>query len=91
VTTRELREQAAAYLLTHGWTQGQLRDGMGRCCAIGVVYRVAGPDREALAAQVLHDLHVELRAKHGSSSLAFWNDRFDRTVEQVVALLRGTT
>jgi hypothetical protein len=88
VTTKELRHKAAAYLLEFGWTQGQLRDGKLRCCLVGVVHRVGGTDTE-LAETTLRELEAELKAKGMGSNLAFWNDRPHRTVDDVVALLRG--
>ena len=87
MTTGEVRERAARLLEERGWCQGCSVDSRGRVCLIGALAYTAG-----LTYNLCKELRQELQQEYPGEnidSLACWNDAQDRTISQVLALLRG--
>lgn len=85
MTVQEDLNAVADPLEERGWCQGVTRDFQGRFClggAIGWVLDVTTGQRWKLARQ-------EVQLRIGTLSVASWNDTPGRTVEEVLAVLRG--
>lgn len=73
---------AADVLRRDGWCQGESRDPQGRHCALGALM-------EAGSVTAVMRGGVRLKRSLGleDTSVAFWNDRPERTKEQVIEAL----
>lgn len=80
--------EAAMYIDTHGWCQGDLKDAEGRVCVLKAVNNVC----RRRAPKTFHAAISELARRTGGpldgSSIAVWNDADGRTKNEVLAVLR---
>lgn len=72
---------------TQRWIQGTYCDARGRRCAIGAIELVCSLT-SPLARRFEAQAAVEQSLALGIVSLGVWNDRRERTVEDVIAALR---
>ena len=75
----EIREKAAQLIEKRGWCQHRYFGDNGELCIVGALDSVGAP--ENVCTQIMNELNC------GISS---WNDRAGRTVDEVLAALRGT-
>jgi len=93
LSNKEIAQKAIATIKERGWTKGQSEDGPGGpVCLIGAIhvaiYGEANPGS-------LHDVACEYFMKNAVFPIApfnkhcetGWNDKPERTVEEVIALL----
>lgn len=84
-----LCDDAANYIDTHGWIQGDYKDLTGAVCTLGAMKAVAGDIGDLVEPVVSAHRAV---SKHlgfaGGLHVADWNDETGRTVDEVVQVLR---
>ena len=94
---RATLRDAAALLEARGWCRGELFRANGETCLAGAILRVADrdlpPAMAANAANAMAQCRAILRRRLGLApdirvSLSEWNDAPERTMADVVALLR---
>lgn len=99
MTTQELAAKTAQEIRTRGWTRYNHVNSEGKVCLIAGMNCAAGkspyftgttPEMDVLLNALA--VHVNFSPKHvpydmSRSTMFWWNDRPDRTVEQVLALL----
>lgn len=94
-------DDMADYIERHGWTQGVEQDADGEVCLIGAVHWVNAyfpavlyPLAEGICARDAEFeawlTHYEFGSDYGKilGTITHWNDHPDRTVQQVLDLLR---
>ncbi len=75
--------EARKILLEKGWCRNFYEDITGRCCLIGAVIKQDSPeDAESEVINLIAEL-----VPHKSLNVTGWNDRPERTKEEVIALL----
>lgn len=72
--------RAADLLERDGWCQGKYWMDDGRCCLVGAAMRMGATP----------ECWQELSRRTGVLHPQYWNDEPGRTVEEVLAVLRGT-
>lgn len=84
----DLLRKAADLIEQNGWTQGTYVNANGCLCMMGAFYRVCDGmsdlDLRREARRIL-----EVRTGKRGLGLFGWNDAKGRTVEEVIAMLRG--
>ena len=80
--TREMREAAAQLLEDEDWCQGATQNQQGARCMVGAIDYASEWEDPAPA-------YDELREELAIPHLEAWNDEPGRTVEDVLAALRG--
>lgn len=85
--TRGVLLKAASLLEEQGWTQHQYQDNDGKRCLMGAIAAVDTTGRK-MPYSVCDALraHLKLTPK---LSLSEWNDKPERTKEEVINALRG--
>ena len=85
--TKEVRERAAQLIEECGWSQGCYVSDAGGYCISGALGRASNADRlSGLGTPAYREIERELDVH----LLDHWNDEPGRTVEEVLAALRGT-
>lgn len=84
-TESEFLEATADMIERRGWTQGQMRDPNGRVCLIGGMHLALGRCR---VADYGLSWVAQLRIQKAVGRLSRWNDELDRTIQDVLDLLR---
>ena len=84
MTPQEHLNAAADYIEEHGWCQTVLRDGE-RVCVIGAIRAV----HKGRSLEPRDPVYGLLRERIGPDNIVAWNDDPGRTVEDVLAALRG--
>lgn len=79
--------KAADYIDGHGWCQGAIADEEGRVCAVGAITMVTGGLDAPMGTRL--DVELLLYKYLGEIPVPDWNDRPERTKEQVTAALRS--
>lgn len=94
-TPDEVLDAAADLLERDGWTQGQMY-GDGRRCMVGAMlsattgieYTVGASDFTEDQRNVYREGHGAVEELLGTPTLTNWNDKPERTQEEVVQVLR---
>lgn len=91
-----LYEDAIKVIETRGWTQHDLRDGNGKVCFLGAMHMACHGDENYCQYSNKCDAEsdedvwwlAEIESKTGTWSTASWNDQKERTVEDVILVLK---
>ena len=92
LATRQL--ELAAARVEQGWCQGKMEDGEGGVCLIGGLHAVSASVRTCKQVRTglfVSAMHVRNMAVHQAidfNSMPHWNDRPERTKEDVVLALK---
>jgi hypothetical protein len=71
-----------------GWCQHSLHDAMGRYCVLGASYAVAYEGDVASKAAIRYEAIMRLTRAVGVLDIGYWNDRRERTKDQVIKALK---
>ena len=92
MNAQDTLNRAADHIEKVGWHQGSMTkvpfDEMSPCCLVGAINAVASDWAELNAAEL--EVAKRLRARGWKWLIAAWNDLPERTVQEVLDLLRGT-
>lgn len=87
-TEAEVYRGAASLIRKHGWVQGQLGNGKLGFCLVGGVRQFLAPGSIPIFVRSDEGPVIErLRYLTGYQLLGCWNDKPERTVEDVLTLL----
>src|SRR5438105_3300335 len=87
MTTHKVLVGAKAYLLRHGWKQGDYGDYGGPRCLVGGVCSAMGRPIDEVEHSPAHALLCDLLDLKYGHLVPMWNDEEDRTFDEVIALL----
>lgn len=82
---KEVFNKAAAYIEEKGWVQGRGKTQDGVCCAFAIGHFAGDHD---MTKYFTHFKKVNNLAGEGNFGIGVWNDRPERTKEEVLAALR---
>lgn len=77
---------AAQYIREHGWCQYTTETVDGRVCAMGAIYRAVSPPVSLYVSPAAGPVQI-LGHYLGVEFIGEWNDRPERTAEEVIAAL----
>lgn len=89
---RQTLLDAARYIETHGWVQGELGTCDGPVCAMGALHYLPGvmPENQVEAwGRLMTYLKLSNEIVNQLHPIAAWNDAPERTKDEVVAALRA--
>ena len=92
MTPAEVLTEAASRIREKGWCQFGYHSPRGGMCMMGAVYQVLGEQNEGIFYDEETVGILRSRLAHiPDANLEAWNDRVERTKEDVLALLEGTS
>lgn len=85
---RQVLLDAADYMETHGHCKGRQEDSSGRVCLIGSLIKVTGSEKDRHP--YVNEARLQFERRMGIPDFTgfLWNDRFERTSEEVIAAMR---
>ncbi len=86
---KDILIKAREVLVTRGWTQGAYEDSKGCVCLYGALNVADGkePQDETRNSAAFNEAVAALEDQIGCDYLDVWNDEYDRTVDDVLAVI----